>query len=423
MPSHQKTTKLSAFKGLNNNINPESTPKEYLKKALNIDIDKLGGITKRKGYTKVDTAVYTSLWSNEISSVCLAVRNGDLVRIMPDLSYTTLRVGVGSNPLSFEEVDGIIYYTSSSITGILDNLSPKSWGIPMVIALPTLSSSTGTLEAGTYQVAYSYVRSDGIESGVGVASVITVAANSSIILSIPTNSDGTIISARIYCSNQNGNTLFYAGATTPGSTYTISSTTNLVNPLRLFNMDAAPTGSIVKYYNGRLYIASGNVLWYSEKYMYQHFILESNYIEFPDTIREIMPVDDGIWIGSDNIYTLQGHDPDKFSKHTKEIATVVQGTATKISGSYIHMDNVPTGYKWIVSTDLGIFILFNQGMIVNVTSQNVEMNPADSGTSLFLQTNGMNQYLSILRTNEQPNNSVLGDLVETSIVRNGITIT
>jgi len=52
----------------------------------------------------------------------------------------------------------------------------------------------------------------------------------------------------------------------------------------------------------------------------------------------------------------------------------------------------------------------------------VELEAADSGAGLFLQTNGMNQYLSILKTNQNPNNSVMGDLIESSIVRNGIII-
>jgi hypothetical protein len=64
-----------------------------------------------------------------------------------------------------------------------------------------------------------------------------------------------------------------------------------------------------------------------------------------------------------------------------------------------------------------------QGGMINQTVTNVELEQADKGSGLFLRANGFNQYLSMLQTNSNPNNSVVGDLVETTIVRNGIIIT
>jgi len=416
MPKHSKTTSFKSWKGINNIVGPESTPAEYLKKALNVNIDKYGGISKRKGYTLKDSGDYTSLWTNQNNTICLAVKDNNLVNIDKNYSLTTIKNGVGLDKISFEEVDNIIYFSSISYSGLLDNGLLKSWGIERNYLSPILSKVNGSLPAGTYQVTFTYVREDGIESGTGVASTITLTDNSGISLFIPNHSDPDIIYARIYCSTQDGMILYFSGISNLNSTYTITSQDRLVNPLRTFNLDAPPKGHLVKYYNGRLYIADNNILWYSEKYQYQHFKLDSNYIEFPDIIKEIMPVEDGIWIGSDKLYYLSGNEPTEFRRITKEDINIIPGTSVKISGSYIHMDNVPVGYKWFVSSDLGIFILFNQGMVINLTSENINLESADFGTSLFLQDEGMNQYLSILKTNENPNNSVVGDLIETSII-------
>jgi len=146
--------------------------------------------------------------------------------------------------------------------------------------------------------------------------------------------------------------------------------------------------------------------------------MTSNFFEFPERIREVMPVEDGIWIGSDKLYYLSGEQPDEFKRTTKEHIKIVEGTSSIVSGSYVHIDNTPIGYKWLVTSDLGIFILFNQGMTINLTSQNVEIERASSGTALFLRSKGTNQYLSVLKTTGSPNNSVLGDLVESRIIRN-----
>lgn len=422
MPKYPKAVTYSSFKGLNNTANPEDTDISYLKKALNIDIDKIGGISKRKGYVKKDSSSYSSLWASTNGLGCYGVRGTDLIRLYSDYSYDILKANVDNNLISFEEIDNIIYLSSDTFNGIIDNGVFRSWGLDKNNFSPTLTSSSGSLSEGTYQVAFTYVYSDGRESGTKSASLITVSDNSSISLNIPTNSDPNILYARIYCSTTSGNVLFYSGIGTLGSNYTINSTLNLISPLRFFNLDKAPLGSIVKYYKGRMYIASDNILWYSEPFQYEYFKLDSNYIEFPENIKEIMPVEDGVWVGSDKLYFLFGDEPSTFRRITKELIKIVKGTATLIPGSYTPIDNLSGGYKWLVSSNLGIFMLHSQGVATNLSSPNVELESADSGTSLFLQTNGMNQYLSILKTNQNPNNSVIGDLIETSIVRNGIII-
>lgn len=421
MPRHPKGVNITGFKGLNNVGSPDNTAEQFLKKALNINIDKTGNIAKRKGYQKVIDGKFTSLWASENGLGCYAIFNNNLVRIYEDYSTEVLSSGITDDPVSFEEIDGIIYYSSNSTNGIISYGTRREWGIERNWLSPNLTRTTGSLDNGYYQVNFTWVYSDGRESGCSRSSIISVQDNSGILVEIPTAPQGAIY-ARIYCSTQNGNTLYFHGTATPSSTYLIDDAFALVDPLRFFNIDKAPLGSIVKYYRGRIYVASGNILWYSEPFQYEQFRLDSNYFEFPEDIREVMPVEDGIWIGSDRLYYLSGEEPDKFKRSTKEHIKIVPGTSTRISGSYIHMDNTPIGYKWLVTSNLGVWVLFNQGLCINMTSENVALDQADSGTSLFLQDSGINQYISILQTNSNPNNSVMGDLVETTIVRNGVII-
>jgi hypothetical protein len=421
MPNHRKGVNLTGFKGINNVGSPDNTSDKYLKKALNVNIDKTGNIAKRKGYTKVIDGTFTSLWASENGLGCYGVLNNDLVQVYPDYSTLLVKEDVGSETLSFEEVDGIIYYSSTNSNGIISNGARREWGIERNWLSPTLTPTTGSLDTGVYQVNFTWVYSDGRESGCARSSIISVANNSGISLNIPSAPNG-VLYARIYCSTSNGNTLYFHGMTVPSSTYLIDDAFALVDPLRFFNIDKAPLGSIIRYYRGRMYIASGNILWYSEPFQYEQFRLDSNYFEFPEEIREVMPVEDGIWIGSDRLYYLSGEEPDKFKRTVKEHIKIVAGTSTRISGSYIHMDNTPIGYKWLVTSNIGIWVLFNQGLCINLTAENVALDQADKGASLFLQDSGMNMYMSILQTNSNPNNSIMGDLVETTIVRNGVII-
>ena len=51
-------------------LSPKSTPQDYLKEVDNINIDKQGKLSKRKGYTLLDSGIYTSLWSNDTYTKC-----------------------------------------------------------------------------------------------------------------------------------------------------------------------------------------------------------------------------------------------------------------------------------------------------------------------------------------------------------------
>ena len=285
MPRHPKGVNITGFKGLNNVGSPDNTAEQFLKKANNINIDKTGNIAKRKGYQKVIDGKFTSLWASENGLGCYAIFNNNLVRIYEDYSTEVLSSGITDDPVSFEEIDGIIYYSSNSTNGIISYGTRREWGIERNWLSPNLTRTTGSLDNGYYQVNFTWVYSDGRESGCSRSSIISVQDNSGILVEIPTAPQGAIY-ARIYCSTQNGNTLYFHGTATPSSTYLIDDAFALVDPLRFFNIDKAPLGSIVKYYRGRIYVASGNILWYSEPFQYEQFRLDSNYFEFPEDIRE-----------------------------------------------------------------------------------------------------------------------------------------
>ena len=422
MPNHPQTIVIDSFKGLNNVLSPESTSQDYLKEVDNINIDKSGRLSKRKGYELNDSGNYSCIWSNDTDTVCYAVKDGDLIQILSDLSSVTIRANVGDVEISFEEVNSVIYYTSKSVNGIIENGINRSWGLETPSTLPVLSIGFGGLAAGDYQVSYTYINSEGKESGANLASIISVDNNSSIIVGLADPLDPDIVSYRIYCSMLNGSVLYFYNEVLIGSPVSITNVSSLSSPLKTFNFSPPPLGDIVKYYKGRLYIAQDNYLWYSEPHQYEYFQLDSNYLDLPDRIIELMPVEDGIWVGADHVYYISGTEVDNHKLSLKERIKVVKGTSSYLSGSYILLDNMPIGYKWLITTDLGIFVLFNQGVIINLTATNLSLDRAVSGTSVFLQDGGMNQYLSILNKSDETNNSVIGDVVTTSIIRNGITI-
>lgn len=423
MPRHPKTVEISNWQGLNNVLKPENTPRQYLKTAENVDIDKLGNLTLRKGYSKKLTGSFHSLWSDGFR--CFCVKDGSLVEVHKDLTTTELDTGYSTEKVSFEKVDGIYYFISSLKRGKIQGTTVYDYGIEINTNFPILSSTVGSLVKGEYSVGYTYVNSSGVEGGMLGSSDISFATNSGgiVVSNFIAPTDPNITTYRIYCTAGDSVLYWYGDYPIGTTSVTINSLTGLVTELQTFGIFQPPLGQIIRYFSGRMYIAEGDTLWFSNPFSYDKFSLESNYKRFPNRITNLMPVEDGIWVISDKIYYLSGHDPTalNYKAELKEHTRGIEGTEQKLSGSYIHIDNMPVGFKWAVTTEIGIFILFNQGILLNMTAQNIDIGLADSGSSIFLQQDGINRYISLLKAH-RANNFRVGDVVTATHIRNGIVI-
>lgn len=421
MPKHEKTVSLQGWSGINNVLRPERTDEKYLKEALNVDFDKSGGIQKRLGYSSLNSGDYHSLWSD--GSDCFAVKDDDLIRINPDLTETTLKSGILST-LSFDKVDGRVYYTGLEDSGvILENLV-SNWGIEEPNPKPTLAATSGGMSAGDYQVALTYLRSDGLESGSGLAQTVTVGEAGAITLTnIPTSTDASVVTVNVYVSPPDGEVLYlYRGIANGTSSTTITAVAQAILPLPSFNRKVAPKGQLVKVAHGRAFVAQDDILWFSDPYSYNWFALHQNYFQFPSRIVAIMPVEGGLWVAADKLYYLAGKDTDKMRIEMKEPIVIVEGTEVRIPGAYIFIENTPLGYKWLVTSDKGVYICFDDGVTLNVTETNYVFPVATSGTGVFVQRDGINRYLTVLEKKAGSDNTAVGDQVTAQIIRNGVTL-
>mgnify|MGYP001572645216 FL=1 len=100
----------------------------YLSEATNIDINDEYKPYRRSCFTLKLSGSFKSVWSND--SIILAVDNGNLVRVIPDTTYTktVLKVNVGNYSMDYTEVGSMVYYTNDSIIGYIQNYT--SYGLP-----------------------------------------------------------------------------------------------------------------------------------------------------------------------------------------------------------------------------------------------------------------------------------------------------
>lgn len=424
MPNHPSTVTLEVWTGLDNKRPETRIPEGFLAEATNVDIDSGGMLRLRKGYTKIIAGTKAhSLWSDGYNEA-FYVDDGTLYRINPNnpTQSTALTSGFDSSDVCYHSIGGRTYISGGGLNVVVEGTSVRSWGITTPSLAPLSTTTSGQLTAGIYRISYRYVASDGRVSAPSVYTTVTIASTGGGIhlFGIPSSTDPTVVAKEIYISTPNGETLYSAGVTT-SSTFDILELHGDMVPLDYRYLDVPPEVDSIQMYNGRLYMSVGNYLWYTEPHNYEMVHMGENWIEFPSEITNVMPVDDGIFVTADKLYFLEGNDPSLLRQREREVYRAAKNTAVKIIGGDVIIENIPTGMKWLFTSDKGIVMVGTGGMVFNLTEKNVMIDSAESGAAIFRSDEGMNQYLSILKN---PSNDRLhfGDKVTAVVIRNGVVI-
>ena len=121
MPRLARTIKYSRFRGVNNVDAPEDVGDKYLLGAVNVDLTDKGHIRKRPGATLMHSGDTHSMFSTSAGDM-FYVRNGSLYRnhsVKLDDGFDT--------PLQYVELQGKLYFSSTSRSGIVDGDSVVPW--------------------------------------------------------------------------------------------------------------------------------------------------------------------------------------------------------------------------------------------------------------------------------------------------------
>lgn len=365
----------------------------YLTEAQNIDVTDNFHIRRRQGVIKKITGDIHSLWSD--GEICLYREGEYLKRMLSNYSSTILRSGLTTKKIrmNFLSLIGKVYYSDGIDTGIIENGISRSWGLD-IPSFPRYTTSTGTMKEGNYKIAFIYVRENGLISGSNIPVVVTLTVNnlSILITNIPVSNDSTVKYIDIYISHPNGEALYLYNRIINGTT-SITINSNITKPglpLRVIKFSKPPAGNLLEYYNGRIYIVRGNIIYYTEPFAYELINPQFNHIMFEKDITMIGAVKDGLWIATDKTYFARGNNPPfEFDEKTNYGAIV--GTKQVISGDYV---GEGTGNEVVLWTSPnGICAGMDGGNFKNLTENNYSFPVSKMGMSLFIQRRGINQYL------------------------------
>jgi hypothetical protein len=238
--------------------------------------------------------------------------------------------------------------------------------VPIPASLGAAASVAGSLMAGEYRYALSHVRtSDGLEGGVRFSAPLALTGGLALV-GLPTLAGHT---TNVYLTSHDGSQLYLAGNTALSSFAFTSGNEALVVPCRTEFLSPAPAGRCLAFWRGRALVAVGSILYASMHGRWEHFDLRRDFKQFSADITAVMPVDGGIWVGTETeLAYLAGSEFDKLVYTRRVEGGVVLGSGVQAPGELIRVgDGVGSGLACICIADSDLVAGFSGGSVVRLT--------------------------------------------------------
>lgn len=365
------------IKGIQNLYDPAMTPQGCVVEADNVLIESDGSVMPRAGYAPVTTNVH-SLFKHK--NVVYGLYNG----LVCELYESTAR------PLSNTAIVGKVTWgvlndepvlTNSTILARVSDGKVKQLGVEMPVPDPVSAMSpTLPLEAQNGEYAISFVNEDGEE---GPLSPLGTGFME------PT--EPTVVGTRIYAPTST--TVYEKGEEKQqlgGMLYLVGSTGEagakapLGTPAETMNKARMPGGNFVRYWRGRLLVARGRTLYFSDPLRYGLYDQSRGFVTFEAKIDFIESIETGIFVALRNIGVvfLAGDSPEKWERRLADVVTAQPGASGLIPTALMDL-KLQQKPEWVAVW------MTNKGFALGLPSGNVMYPQADLLSGLPLGTGSL----------------------------------
>jgi hypothetical protein len=187
-----------------------------------------------------------------------------------------------------------------------------------------------------------------------------------------------------------------------------------------------PMATDIAYFNGRLYMAQGRLLWATELFLYNYVDRTRNFYQFDADITMIGAVGDGIYIGTEEgCWFLSG--PFSEMKRVRVLdSPVIPGSRVYSPSELANPPQIDLGSDQPVSlavlfmTTNGYCAGQNSGTVFNLTESKVVFPVAARAYPFYRKQDGAHHYVVGLDSGGSPAASTrIGDYVAADLVRAG----
>jgi hypothetical protein len=169
------------------------------------------------------------------------------------------------------------------------------------------------------------------------------------------------------------------------------------DPQQTYKTPMVP-GHLIEYFNGRLYVARDNEIWFSDPMALMRTDRRRNFKQLPSRITLLSAVEDGIYVSDlERTYFMGGGDPGETVLIDKADYPAIPCTAQKIDAERIGGLGL-SGPAILWASRMGICLGASGGQFRNLTEDYYRIQgDLSSGSSLLRKRGDSHQYLVSLR--------------------------
>ena len=357
----------------------------YVRDAVNVDLTPAGKAELRPGVRRVTEWPYRNLWQSPLHRDAFATLGDQWGRVDPFTWSHEPLATVGEGPVSHVVLNNLVCVAGRAGIFTFDGARAQRLTLDTPAA-PLVLVGEGSLDAGAYGVAVAWLRGS-LESAPSPIKTVHVPASGALEITLPLCLDTTVTGVRLYLTRPNG------GELAREQDYALGTPTILVRvppklgaPAQFQHLSPMPTGLYLAYWRGRLLTAKGNVLRFSEALAYHLHNERYGFIQMPQRITFVQPVEGGIWVGQvDHVAFLQGASPDSLSVIRKASAGPVPGSAILVPADVVGTNLAGGGSPvavWLAEN--GYVAGTSEGGLVEIHSNVMRGITASAGTSVVL---------------------------------------
>lgn len=367
--------KIPALLGINNvkedaalEINGDSSGL-FVRDAVNINFSDTGRAELAQAMQMQSSKAIRDLWQSPLHKECFAALDNQWVKVNPVTWNTEPLIECGVGPLFHIVLNNLVCMACDEGLFTYDGQTTKRLTIDTP-ARPQITQVAGySLDQGDYSFSISWL-ANGLESALSEIEKVKLLDKSGVQLQLPMCLDSNVTHVRIYMSEPCGGELRQAFEL-PIDTMSVDipSLPELGRVATFQYLSPMKSGNFLRLWRGRLWVVRSNVLYFSEAMTYHLTDDRYNFIQFPQRIRFIEPVDGGIWVGqADHVVFLRGQDVRNMAIEQKASRAPVYA-----SSNLLHSDMVKSlsqGGTWcaVWLAENGFVAGTSEGQLVEIQS-------------------------------------------------------
>jgi hypothetical protein len=157
-----------------------------------------------------------------------------------------------------------------------------------------------------------------------------------------------------------------------------------VGPTTYRRFSDPPVGHLIAYHAGRIWIASDNVLWFSEPFAFSWFDMAKNMFQFSSRLRMLVAVEDGLYISTTNcVYFLKGTVPSEMAQNKVHDYPSIEGTDLNAPGGQV-LTGEYTGQVAMWTSTRSVCLGLPGGRVSEVTEKKLTYPDGTFGSAAFL---------------------------------------